>query len=256
MVFAAATLAITSVVLLILQRPWTGKELGAKQAVKVVVQSLLLGSSFVLWAGGLLLCGPATTVMLEYTEVMLLRMGRSVSSRGGRGRSARLMAVGKPLGVLATICILLAMEGLGRHGPRQPRPPPGPLGSFLGINRTARAPARMHGGGGSGDGHVVRQPWGGEEQGWAEGAGGYAGKKDGNRQHGRAGIHTATPIASALPLPSSVGARPGLLLASQDTPPVAAVIAHELAIADIDGRETDEGQRREWEVFACVCVCV
>ena len=45
---------------------------------KVVVQSILLGSSFVLWAGGLLLCGPATTVMLEYTEVMLLRLGRSV----------------------------------------------------------------------------------------------------------------------------------------------------------------------------------
>ena len=256
MVFAAATLAITSVVLLILQRPWTGKKLGAKQAVKVVVQSLLLCSSFVLWAGGLLLCGPATTVMLEYTEVMLLRMGRSMSSRGGRGRSARLMAAGKPLGVLATICILLAMEGLGRHGPLQPQHPPGPVSSFLGINRTAPASARMHGGGSSGDRHIVRQPWGGEEQEWAEGAGGHAGKEEGNRQHGRAGTHTANPITSALPLPSSVGTQPGLLLASQDTPPVAAVIAHELAIADLDGRATDEGQRREWEVFACVCVCV
>ena len=64
---------------------------GIKQMAKVVVQSVLLGSSFVLWAGGLLLCGPATTVMLEYTEVMLLRLGRSVSSRAVRGRSARLV---------------------------------------------------------------------------------------------------------------------------------------------------------------------
>ena len=43
--FAAATLGFTSVVLLVLQRPWTGKELSTKHTVKVAVQSLLLGSS-------------------------------------------------------------------------------------------------------------------------------------------------------------------------------------------------------------------
>ena len=36
--------------------------------------------------------------------------------------------------------------------------------------------------------------------------------------------------------------------AQEDVPPVAAVIAHELAIADIDRHRADAGQRREWEV--------
>ena len=71
---------------------------------KVVVQSILLGSSFVLWAGGLLLCGPATTVMLEYTEVMLLRLGRSVSSRAVRGKTARLVVC---VCVCVCVCVYL-----------------------------------------------------------------------------------------------------------------------------------------------------
>ena len=72
---------------------------------KVVVQSILLGSSFVLWAGGLLLCGPATTVMLEYTEVMLLRLGRSVSSRAVRGKTARLVVC-----VCVCVCVFVSQR--------------------------------------------------------------------------------------------------------------------------------------------------
>ena len=230
-VFAAATLAITSVVLLVLQRPWNGKGLGARQAAKVVVQSLLLGSSFVLWAGGLLLCGPATTVMLEYTEVMLLRMGRSISSRGGRGRSARLIAAGKPLGVLASICILLAWEGLGRHTVDAP--------SGLGNSTMS---ARLQGGGPR---RVVRQPWNADGLEWAGEKGRHIGGSPGDEQAG----HPEHELASVLAPVVATGAQAGAGSVEQDIPAVPPLIAHELALADLGaaGASDGDGRRREWE---------
>lgn len=43
-VFAAATLALTSVVLLILQRPWAGQMLGACKRARACVYSLFVRS--------------------------------------------------------------------------------------------------------------------------------------------------------------------------------------------------------------------
>ena len=48
--FAAATLALTSVVLLLLQRPWTGKQLGRRP--RVPRSSARLCAARLLWAGG------------------------------------------------------------------------------------------------------------------------------------------------------------------------------------------------------------
>ena len=180
--FAAATLGFTSVVLLVLQRPWTGKELSTKHTVKVAVQSLLLGSSFVLWAGGLLLCGPATTVMLEYTEVMLLRMGRSLlgTQEVHNKRATRLGSIGRSLAVLASVCVLLAWEGVGRdHDDSRPRGLSAGAEARgnttqalaaetalpLGLLQAPRKARRKHAG---------RQPWVGGAAGAGGGAGGHA----------------------------------------------------------------------------------
>ena len=219
-VFAAATLAITSVVLLILQRPWTGMKLGVRQVVKVVMQSLLLGSSFVLWAGGLLLCGPATTVILEYTEVMLLQLGRSILSR--RLATHRLVSMGKSLGLLATVCILLAWEGLGRdvsdQMPRSARLPNSSLPSMaMPVGFQGRA-------------HVVRQPWregrGQGDEGGTEGAG--------------EGIEIAKKEANAMPqrVPRMEGLRDAKI-------PVA--MAHGLAMSGLDAIGNDYAGEHEWE---------
>ena len=175
--FAAATLGFTSVVLLVLQRPWTGKELSTKHMVKVAVQSLLLGSSFVLWAGGLLLCGPATTVMLEYTEVMLLRMGRSLlgTQEVHNKRATRLGSIGRSLAVLASVCVLLAWEGAGRdHDDSRPRglsagaEARGNATQALAAD-TALPLGLLRAPGKAGRKHAVRQPWVGGAAGAGEG---------------------------------------------------------------------------------------
>ncbi|EKX52198.1 hypothetical protein GUITHDRAFT_133916 [Guillardia theta CCMP2712] len=107
--FAVATLAFASLVLLLLQRPWTGKKLVVKHVVKIVVQSTLLASSFLVWTRGLFLCGPATTVMLEYTEVILLRLGRKLSSRASRGRS-KWWSIARSLALFFASCLVLLWE--------------------------------------------------------------------------------------------------------------------------------------------------
>eukprot|EP00292_Cryptomonas_paramecium_P021240 CAMPEP_0113669514 /NCGR_PEP_ID=MMETSP0038_2-20120614/4612_1 /TAXON_ID=2898 /ORGANISM="Cryptomonas paramecium" /LENGTH=169 /DNA_ID=CAMNT_0000585405 /DNA_START=237 /DNA_END=743 /DNA_ORIENTATION=- /assembly_acc=CAM_ASM_000170 len=73
-VFASSTLALASLVLVTLQQPWKGKSIGYGSMFNVFVQSSLLGASFVCWSVGLHLCGPAVTVIMEYIEVLLIRL--------------------------------------------------------------------------------------------------------------------------------------------------------------------------------------
>lgn len=50
-----------------------------------LAQSSLLGASFVCWAVGLHLCGPAVTVIMEYIEVLLIRLWAVLTGVGEPG---------------------------------------------------------------------------------------------------------------------------------------------------------------------------
>eukprot|EP00282_Hemiselmis_andersenii_P023015 CAMPEP_0172014628 /NCGR_PEP_ID=MMETSP1041-20130122/10042_1 /TAXON_ID=464988 /ORGANISM="Hemiselmis andersenii, Strain CCMP439" /LENGTH=576 /DNA_ID=CAMNT_0012669423 /DNA_START=235 /DNA_END=1962 /DNA_ORIENTATION=- len=111
--FASCTLAMASVALLALQRPWVGTPIkGVKAWAKLAIQSALLGLGFVCWASGLHLCGPAVTMMLEYVEVILLRlciMLRDTES-GSALRSGKLAHAIRSLALFAMACFVIVWD--------------------------------------------------------------------------------------------------------------------------------------------------
>ncbi|CAO1947905.1 unnamed protein product [Urochloa humidicola] len=69
--FIFSCLVPTSVIFLVLQKPWKGRPLPNSQVVPTVVNGGILALYFVLWGKGLLACGPLVALLAEYAGAVL-----------------------------------------------------------------------------------------------------------------------------------------------------------------------------------------
>ncbi|KVI02821.1 hypothetical protein Ccrd_018887 [Cynara cardunculus var. scolymus] len=69
--FIFSCLVPSSVVFLVLQRPWKGRPLANTQVVPSVINGALTALYFILWGIGLKSCGPVRAVLAEYSGAVL-----------------------------------------------------------------------------------------------------------------------------------------------------------------------------------------
>lgn len=69
--FIFSCLVPSSVVFLVLQRPWKGRPLANTQVVPSVINGTLTALYFILWGIGLKSCGPVRAVLAEYSGAVL-----------------------------------------------------------------------------------------------------------------------------------------------------------------------------------------
>ncbi|KAG0538987.1 hypothetical protein BDA96_03G283700 [Sorghum bicolor] len=69
--FIFSCLVPTSIIFLVLQKPWKGRPLPNSQVVPTVVNGGILAFYFVLWGKGLLACGPLVALLAEYAGAVL-----------------------------------------------------------------------------------------------------------------------------------------------------------------------------------------
>lgn len=70
-----------AVCLLSLQRPWTGRRIGAKRGKKVLLAGVILATTLYVWTAGLRSAGPLRTLLIDGAELPLLYLFAVVSRR-------------------------------------------------------------------------------------------------------------------------------------------------------------------------------
>uniref|UniRef100_A0ACD5UNY4 Uncharacterized protein n=1 Tax=Avena sativa TaxID=4498 RepID=A0ACD5UNY4_AVESA len=69
--FIFSCLVPSSIIFLVLQKPWKGRPLPNSQVVPTVINGGILALYFVLWGKGLLACGPLVALLAEYAGAVL-----------------------------------------------------------------------------------------------------------------------------------------------------------------------------------------
>ncbi|PWZ29921.1 hypothetical protein Zm00014a_008456 [Zea mays] len=103
--FIFSCLVPSSIIFLVLQKPWRGRPLPNSQVVPTVVNGGIMAFYFVLWGKGLLACGPLVALLAEYAGAVL-----GVLSAALYGRKVNIW---KKIGGLAAMLVAYYLLSIG-----------------------------------------------------------------------------------------------------------------------------------------------
>lgn len=83
-VFMFICILSSTMIFLVLQKPWKGRTLSTSQVVPSVINGGITALYFLLWGKGLESCGPVRTVLAEYSGAVLGVLSAFLYGRGGQ----------------------------------------------------------------------------------------------------------------------------------------------------------------------------